>query len=274
MTHFLFFFFYNDTGDGMKVYVDLLLLFNFLIDLLLLLSVASILKRKVNFYRVVSGAFLGSFSVFCLFLPISNLSLLGVKLLFSVGMILLTFPYQNFRYLLKNLGYFYFASITLGGIIYLWNTTFSFGGVKTSFISNSYQLNFLGMLFLAPIAIAYYVRKMKTMQENYHFYQKVWMVVGKQSVSGVGYIDSGNSLMYKRKPVILASKNLVLPPSSLYIPYQTASGVGLLPCYPIRELTIEGRSWKNLYLGIMDRNITMDGVDFLLHKTMIGECYD
>ena len=133
-------FFYNDSGDTMKVYIDLLLIFNFLIDLLLLMSVSLILKRMATFNRLVLGAFLGSLSVFILFLPISNFLLLFLKIVISVLMIISTFSYRDFSYFMKNMGYFYFASMVLGGMIYLWNTTFSYEGVTSSFISNSYQL--------------------------------------------------------------------------------------------------------------------------------------
>ncbi len=259
----------------MKIYLDLLLLFNFLIDLLLLLSVASILKRRVSFYRLVGSAFLGSFSVFFLFLPLSNFVLLFLKFGMSMMMILVAYSYRDIRTFLKNLGYFYFASILLGGSIYLWNSTFSFGGIQNSFVSNSYQLNFFGLLFLSPIIIAYYVRKMKGVKEQYAFYQKVRMLVDHHAISGVGYADSGNTLTYKKKPVILARKNLLENKNaSIYLPYQTALGIGMLACFPVEEVYLDNKVYKNIYVGIMQEDILMDGVDFLLHQTMIGGLYD
>lgn len=260
---------------GMKVYIDLLLIFNFIIDFLLLMSVSLILKRVVSFYRFCLGAFIGSFSIFILFLPISNVSLLILKLGFSILMILITFSYRTFSYFLKNIGYFYFASMVLGGMIYLWNTTFSYEGLTSSFISNSYQLNFFGLLFLTPIFIAYYIRKMKGMKEQYQFYKTISFEVNHKEVEGVGFCDSGNTLTYKNRPVILVSKEKIsnkIP--TFFIPYQTVQGVSLLKCFPVKEIWIEGCSWKNVYFGIMDENIKIDGIDFLLHNSMIGDAYD
>lgn len=259
----------------MKIYVDLLLVFNFFIDLLLLMSVSVILKRMTSFYRLSLGAFLGSFSVFILFLPVSNFTLLFLKLGISILMIITSFSYRNFSYFLKNIGYFYFVSMVLGGMIYLWNTTFSFEGAKSSFISNSYQLNFLGLLLLTPIFIAYYIRKMKGMKEQYQFYKTITFSVQNKQIEGVGFCDSGNTLTYKNRPVILVSKeklNLKIP--TVFIPYQTVHGMGLLKCFAVKEIWIEGTKWSNIYFGIMDSNIQIDGIDFLLHSSMIGGNYD
>jgi len=264
-------FFYNDSGDTMKVYIDLLLIFNFLIDLLLLMSVSLILKRMATFNRLVLGAFLGSLSVFILFLPISNFLLLFLKIVISVLMIISTFSYRDFSYFMKNMGYFYFASMVLGGMIYLWNTTFSYEGVTSSFISNSYQLNFFGLLLLSPICIAYYVRKMKSMKEQYQFYKIVTFSLGDSLIQGVGFCDSGNTLTYKNKPVILATKEKVdTRRKTFFLPYKTVQGISLLKCISLKEVWVEGRRWKNVYLGIMDEDIQIDGIDFLLHNSMLG----
>lgn len=264
-------FFYNGYGDAMKVYVDLLLIFNFLIDLLLLMSVSVVLKRMVSFYRLILGAFLGSFSVLILFLPVSNITLLFLKILISIVIVISTFSYRNFSYFLKNMGYFYFASMILGGMIYLWNTTFSYEGVNSSFVSNSYQLNFFGLLLLSPICIAYYVRKMKAMKEKYQFYKSISFSINDSIVKGVGFCDSGNTLTYKSRPVILVSKGKkISKKQSFFLPYQTIHGIGLLRCMEIKEVWIEGTIWKNVYLGIMEEDIQIDGIDFLLHNTMLG----
>lgn len=254
----------------LKVYIDLLLLFNFLIDALLLLSVACLLKRKVSFYRVVFASFLGSFSIFFLFLPLSNLLLLFLKVLVSILLILITFSYRNFSYFWKNISYFYFTSIVLGGVIYLWNVSF-----PTTFFSSSYALNFFLLLFLAPIAIAYYVRKMRGMQENYLFYQEVQFSHHQQTIRGIGYLDSGNCLTYKRRPVVLAThQESFLLDDYFLLPYQTASGMGMLKCIFLREMWVQKKKWQNIYLGVMEEEIALDGVDFLLHHSMIGGFYD
>ncbi len=157
----------------------------------------------------------------------------------------------------------------------MWNTTFSFEGLNSSFISNSYQLNFFGLILLSPIFIAYYVRKMKGMQEQYQFYKSISFLVNDKKIEGVGFCDSGNTLSYKRIPVILASKEKIKESlSTFFLPYQTVHGMGLLKCFFVNEVWIEGENWKKVIIGIMDESIKLDGIDFLLHNTMIGDRYD
>ena len=109
----------------MIIYVDVLLIFNFVIDLLLLLSVAVTLKRKVSFYSIVSGAFVGSFSIILLFYEFNNIELFFLKFMISIVMILVAFKYRDIKYFIKNISYLYFSSIILGGGIYLFNNMVS-----------------------------------------------------------------------------------------------------------------------------------------------------
>ena len=181
-------------------------------------------------------------------------------------LILIAFSYHNFRYFWKNITYFYFVSIVLGGVIYLWNISF-----PTTLFGNSYAMNFFFLLFLAPIAIAYYVRKMKSLKEQYNLYQEVSFTLFKRKIKGVGYFDSGNCLTYKRRPVILVSKKEELKgDENILIPYQTASGIGILKGIFLKEIWVEKELWRNVYLGIMEEEIALDGVDFLLHHSMMG----
>lgn len=267
----MLFFFYNDIGDKMKVYIDLLLIFNFIIDFLLLLSVAAILKRRVSFYRITAGAFFGSFSLLLLFIPLNSIGLLLLKFLTSIIMVLITFKYKDIRYFIKNIGYFYFVSMLLGGGIYLWNTTFSYNNEGISFISNSYQLNFFGLLILSPILIAYYVRKMKSMEEQYNYYYYVDVYYKDKNIKGVGFLDSGNTLTYKKNPVILITKDKISFDIESYelLPYQALNYIGIVKCFKINYILLNEKRWDNVYLGIMENSFGMDGVDFLLHREMM-----
>lgn len=255
----------------MKIYIDVLLIFNFVIDLLLLLSVAVTLKRKVSFYRVVGGAFIGSFSILLLFFDFNNIELFVLKVLVSVLMIVVAFKFKDIKYFIKNMSYLYFSSMILGGGIYLWNNMISLENSNFKFISNSYRLNFFGMLVFSPILIAYYVRKVKTLKEHtqYRYYTSV--KYKNKKIEGIGFIDSGNNLTFKRKPVILVSNKLVNFEINDYelLPYQALNHVGVVKCFKVESIRYDSKTLKDIYLGIMDNDIGFDGVDFLLHKEMV-----
>ena len=87
----------------MKIYVDLVLLLNFLFDLLLLFGVALLLRRQTTLKRLLLGALVGSITIFSMFIEMSSLMLFLVKIMISVGMVLVVFGYQGWRYLGKNL---------------------------------------------------------------------------------------------------------------------------------------------------------------------------
>lgn len=255
----------------MVIYIDVLLIFNFIIDLLLLLSVAVILKRKVSFYSVVSGAFVGSFSILLLFYEFNNVELFLLKFLISVVMIVVSFKYRDIKYFVKNISYLYFVSIILGGGIYLFNNMVSLENNNFKFISNSYQLNFIGMLILSPILIAYYIRKIKTLNEHIQYRYYTSIKYGKNCIDGIGYIDSGNSLTFKRKPVVLISSKLINFEIEEYslLPYQALNYTGVVKCFKVDYLKYDSNVIKNIYLGIMENEVGFDGIDFLLNSKMM-----
>lgn len=194
-----------------------------------------------------------------------------MKIITSIVIILITFKYKDIKYFIKNISYFYFMSMILGGGIYLWNTTFSYHNEGLSFISNSYQLNFLGLLILSPILIAFYVRKMKNIQEQYNYYYNVDIYYKKNIIKGIGFLDSGNTLTWKQNPVVLISNNRISFNIDKYelLPYQALNYVGVVKCFKIDYLLLNEKKWDNVYLGIMENSFGMDGVDFLLHRKMM-----
>ena len=75
-------------GDEMTIYVDLVILLNFLVDLLLLFGVAIILRRQTGLWRLVLGSLVGSVTVLSMFIELSSFSLFFIKIIISVFMCL------------------------------------------------------------------------------------------------------------------------------------------------------------------------------------------
>ena len=78
-------------GDDMKIYLDLVFFMNFFFDLLLLLTVKLVLKKKTTWFRIIGGALIGAVSLVMLFLPLNSFTLFVVKILMSIFMIRVTF---------------------------------------------------------------------------------------------------------------------------------------------------------------------------------------
>ena len=119
-------FFYTINGDYMKIYLDLVMILNFFIDFILLLSVSLILKRNIRLNRIMMGAFFGGISILFLFFNINSIVLFLFKILISIIMTIITFKYVNLKYTLINILYLYMSSIILGGFLYFLNLEFSY----------------------------------------------------------------------------------------------------------------------------------------------------
>lgn len=262
--------FYTVIGDTVKIYLDLVLFINFAFDLILLLSVAYLLKRKVSFYRVILASFIGSLSVLFLFFPINNLILFLLKILISIVMIIITFKYQNIKYTLYNLGYLYLSSIVLGGGLYLINDMLAYDHKGLVFITNGMSLNFLVLIIISPIIIALYCRQLHRIYNHYDHYFPVEIYFKHVYLKGTGYLDSGNTLLYKRKPVILMDRSKIPFNIDSYelLPYQAVNITGLLKCILIDKVKIGDKEYKNIYLGLLDHDLNIDGVDILLNQKL------
>ena len=101
----------------MKIYVDLIILLNFFLDFLLLLSVSLILKRNARFIRILFGALIGGLSILSLFFNFNSFTLFIFKVFISILMIFISFGFKDFKYTLNNFIYLYLLSIILGGFL-------------------------------------------------------------------------------------------------------------------------------------------------------------
>ena len=157
----------------MKIYIDLVLFINFGFDFLLLLSVSLILRRNVKIYKLLIGAFIGSISILTLFIKITSLELMIIKIIISILMTLTSFKYKSLKYTIKNLLYLYLSSIVLGGSLYLLNIELTYQNQGIIFYKNKMSINFIILVILAPIIIYIYTKECKNLKNNYSNYHKV-----------------------------------------------------------------------------------------------------
>mgnify|MGYP001206776659 CR=1 FL=1 len=132
----------------MKIYLDLVLVLNFIFDLIILITVSYVLKRNVKSINFILGGLLGSLTTLFLFIDINSIELFFFKLVISILMTIITFSYRNIRYTLKNLSYLYIVSIILGGFLYFLNITFSYKHDGLIFYNNGLSINFILQRYL------------------------------------------------------------------------------------------------------------------------------
>ena len=262
-------FLYNKYGDKMKIYIDLILILNFFLDLILELSVAIILKREITFYRLIISSFIGGLSVILLFLKINNLSLFVLKVIISIIMILISFKFKNIKYFFNNILFFYINSIVLGGFLYFINLNLS-NNKGVIFIHNNLYPNFITLVILSPIIIYLYIHELNKLKNNYHNYYDVCIYLNGNKYSYVGYFDSANNLKYKNHPVILINEKKIKVDKYFMMPYQALNHIGLLKIIKIDKLLINNKLVRNCFLGLMEHDLNIDGVDILLNNKIGG----
>lgn len=274
MTKYLSYFFYNKFGDYMKIYLDLLILLNFILDFLLLIGVGIILNRQTNLKKILISSLIGSITIISLFFSISSFGLFLIKLIISIIMVIVTFGYRDITYTLKNLFYLYTVSIILGGFFYFINIEFDL-----LLNTNGIVLNFIILLLFSPIVIYYYIKQIKDIKLNYNNYYNIDLYLKNGKIIELtAFLDTGNKLIdpYKRRPIILINKDKLNNDYNidnyLLVPYDTVNNHGLLKCLVPEKIYIHNVGIRNNFLiGISEEKIKIDGVDCILNKMLLEE---
>ena len=266
-------FFYNYNGDNMKIYLDLILILNFFLDFILLISIGIILKRKIYIKLITISSFIGSLSILILFFNINSLELFIIKFILSIIMVIISYPRKDIKYIFYNLIIFYIVSIFLGGALYLLNIQFSYKHEGLIFINNGLSINFILLVVLSPIIIYLYIKEQKIIRNKYNNYYKVTLYIDNREITCTGYIDSGNTLTYKNKPVLLIDKRKVIFLNEGYrvIPYKVVNKIMMLKIYKCNKVIINSKIFKNIYLGISDNDFNIDGIDVLLNNKIMED---
>lgn len=244
----------------MRIYIDLFFLFNIIMDLILIVGVSIILRRRTNYFRIFLSSLIGGFSSLLLFTSLNNLV---IEMVSIILMVVVAFGYKNIRYLIKNIVYMYILSVLLGGIIYLFN-------VKVT--TNTF-ITYLIIIVISIEVIILYIKEIKSMRNIYNNYYKVDIYFkDKEKISLTGFVDTGNNLYdpYKKRPIILISNKYKREDRFILVPYHTINGEGLLKCIKPDIIFIEGIGYKgNVLISFSDSPKLIDGVDVILHKDLM-----
>ena len=263
----------------MRVYVDLILILNFIIDFLILITISIILRRNAKFKRILFSAFVGTLSILVLFINMSNLVLFLFKLVLSILLVLIAFGYKDIKYFFNNILYFYTTSILLGGFLYFLNIQIGYEKVGLTFIDSNVKLNFLVVVIFSPFILYIYIRQIKELKFFYSNRKKVSVYLDDNKVIELnGYVDSGNTLVepYGGKFVIIAHNKEIDDYSKvnnyILVPYKTLNYEGIIKCIVPKCVYIDGVGLKyDVVVGISESKIKMDGVDCLLNILMEGK---
>lgn len=150
-----------------------------------------------------------------MYVPIDMLTSVWGKILYSIGIILITFGFKGIQSLFKTVGVFYFTSFSIGGgmfgLHFLFEDMFTYENSRLLLTThNIYGDEFHLMFIVICFPILYFFTK-RRMDEHvqakikYDQFYDVILTLNGQSFKTTGYLDSGNHLIdtITRRPVVL-----------------------------------------------------------------------
>ena len=275
----------------MTVYIDLYFIFNFAMDLLIILLCRRILGYHRSLKRAFAGALIGALYAICI-LPVTHPSVWIIHLLFGALIPLIACGFGNIRRFLRLLLYFYGIAFFLGGAlnatlrgfaIYLGSASAFHLGI--TFILIAALTMGVYCLFFGNITVAHPAQNVLS----------VYLCKGEQSLCFQGYVDTGNLLRepLEHLPVILANESLSRKIYAFYsggkpcpkkeqandpnfyeglalrmIPCQTVTGKALLPALKV-QATIDNESYTVCIALNFTRKTNYCGFDALIPAKLL-----
>jgi sigma-E processing peptidase SpoIIGA len=206
------------------MYVDVLLIENFIIDYLLLNVTSKLSKLKTNRTRLSIGAAVGALYILIVFFP-SLKVFLGIVTNFAVSalMLIIAFAPEKFKDFFKVLGLFYVIAFVFGGAAFF---LFYFTG-KGNVVNGVYYIkNFPFSMLIAGLTAGYFlvVYCYKYVQHkalNDELNYNITVIVDNKQARIKAILDTGNSLKdpISNLPVIVAEYDAlhdILPEELIY----------------------------------------------------------
>ena len=197
----------------MKIYLDVVLIENFIMNYMMIFSTAIISKSKIHYFRISLASLLaGFYSILAYIWKLESVLSFCVKFLISIMIILISFDNRKRKTILKQLILFYLVSFTFGGISFMLLFLINPSHIvfKNGLLVGSYPVKMTiigGIVGFLVIAIVSYVIKerlrVKSMLCDLEIYYK-----GKyQKLKTM--IDTGNLLKepISQTDVIIVEKN-------------------------------------------------------------------
>ena len=239
------------------IYIDELIILNFIIDFLILKTTSKILKLNVTTLRIILSSLFGEISLLYLFVNLNNLELTIFKLLIGVIMNLIAFSYNDLKEFIKRLIYFYMFSFFLGGTLYYLKIE--------SLVKYQYYLLLIPIIMNILKYFTYNLKNIISLRHKVTIYLKNGKVLYLN-----GYMDTGNTLKepYGNKNVIIINKNI--NENFFLVPFKTIDNSSLIKCFKPKKVYIDGLGErKDIVVGISNKKFK--GFNCLLNYNLMEE---
>lgn len=265
----------------MNVYVEYVVIDNFIIDFLLLLLTFKKRGEKIKKGRIVVSALFGTVvTLFFPFLTFHELIVFFLKIILCCAMVAIPCKKMGFSTYLKKVFKFLILTFAFGGAI---TGVTSLLGIEYAFLYGStnspipYSIVIVLGLSIYFIVLKIY-SKLFEKQIVYPFVCVCGLFCNGDKTQAKGFLDSGNHLVYNGQGVCIASDKLVQElflsgvikgaPKGL-VGLKTVAGEDVIKIYEIERLEIYFNKKKNIFykaqIGVSDKKLfTHEDYDLLL----------
>lgn len=239
------------------IYIDELILLNFIIDYLILKTTSKILKLNTTTLKIVISSLFGEISILYLFVNLNNIELTIFKLLIGIIMNLIAFGFDDIKEFIKNVIYFYMFSFFLGGALYYLKIE--------SLVKYQYYLLLIPLIMNILKYFTYNLKNIISLRHKVTIYLKNGKVLYLN-----GYMDTGNTLKdpYSNKNVIIINKDI--DENFFLVPYKTIDNSSFIKCFKPKKVFIDGLGErKDIVVGISNKKFK--GFNCLLNYNLMEE---
>ena len=223
------------------MYIELLVILNYIFDFIILFSINLILKNNVSLKRLSLGALFGLLVIPFIFIKLPSFINILIRFIYGLFMVIVTFKYKNIRYTIQNVIYLYMISTIVAGFLYYLS------------LEINYQILLIILVPFYLYLISFMVRKEKRMGK-YQF--NVKLKINSNEVKLKGYLDTGNSVrdyVLKNK-VIIVSKDVINKYLEnnifYYLNVNTINGSELLRCYKVNDILIDDKKINKCVIAV------------------------
>ena len=280
------------------VYVDVLIIVNFLVNYFMILSVGKICSLKIKRKRIIIASFIGAISALSIFGNLRCTIFIILKIVLPFLMILVSYEYRSLKNYMINTAFlfcisFIFSGIILAIVIFFKPPNINFFNGFFYFDINPFAL-FL-MTVICYILISIY-KKIFNLKRPENLIYKVYIKRNDSTVILDGFLDSGNNLTepFSGYPAAVCSINQLkclftneeyqllqsddlekYPLGFKLIPYNTVAKCGILKCFIPDEFICEknGNIYKadEIVIALGDDEFINHDFNIILPKNILFE---
>lgn len=246
----------------MEVYIESVILNNFIMDYMLLLLSRRCLRLGVKRLRIVFSAFLGT--VFAIITPLFSMNkafTFIVKILQGALIVLFCGRFYSIKVYVRCFYLFLFFTFSFGGAVY---GLFYLSGIRYDvFLRASDQAIHTVVLsvgFVVFVISDKMIKKLYVRKEVANFMRVCELEINGKKYKANGFLDSGNRLRYKNEPVIISSPDFSLKlkrggalngiiPHFVFV--STVVGKRIIPVYKFPKIKIYNGGCSNIIKNVM-----------------------